>query len=103
MNGNEEDIIFKCRKCINDFRKIRNVVEEADDDDVKIKICIETKHLMGYSEPFLGKRRSNIYSNKDSALSLIESAIAVKEIEIDNAIDSLINKKIKMDKINNNK
>lgn len=53
---------------------------------------------MGYSEPFIGKRKSNINTNKESMLSLLETAIMIQETNIDEAIDSLIEKKIKSEK-----
>ena len=83
----ENTIVVK-QELINNIEKMIENVNSSIEDDIRVKI--ETKHWYGYSEPFISKVKNRLYINKETLISILESAIDKEKKYIDKCIDIII-------------
>ena len=84
--------IANAQEQINELKELKEYINKSETEDIRVKI--ETKHWHGYCEKALLTKRHRLFTSKDTMQTLIDTAIALKNKEIDNFIDKLINNKL---------
>lgn len=88
-----ENTIAVKKQLINNIEKMIENVNSSITDNIRVKI--ETKHFYGYSEPFIGKCKNKLYLDKETLISILESAIDKEKKYIDKCIDIIIEERKK--------